>query len=252
VEVTVKVLGDKIKTMDFQADVLSSQVSKILSEAILEGVLESGQKLVEMEIQDMFGISRSPLREAIRDLEKKGLVTIVPRRGAFVRRVTVKDIEDIFPVRANLEALAAKLAHANISQEDLDEMKDILEKMRADVESNDTKSYWQHHSTFHEIFINASNNHVLIETLSRLRLHSLWYRFSYKYYEEDLQKQYLIHEKIFELFSRRKSSVKELEKIVHNHIEVAFEKFVGYLTNKKGDSTRVIPIDNAVDSSDKK
>jgi DNA-binding GntR family transcriptional regulator len=55
----------------------------------------------------MFGISRSPLREAIRDLENKGLVTIVPRRGAFVRRVTVKDIEDIFPVRANLEALAA-------------------------------------------------------------------------------------------------------------------------------------------------
>ena len=67
----MKVLGDKIKTMEFQADVLSSQVSKILSEAILEGVLEGGQKLVEMEIQEMFGISRSPLREAIRDLEKK-------------------------------------------------------------------------------------------------------------------------------------------------------------------------------------
>ena len=231
----MKVLGDKIKTMDFQADVLSSQVSKILSEAILEGVLESGQKLVEMEIQEMFGISRSPLREAIRDLEKKGLVTIVPRRGAFVRRVTVKDIEDIFPVRANLEALAAKLAHANISQEDLDEMKDILSKMRADVKSNDTKSYWRHHSTFHEIFINASDNHVLIETLSRLRLHSLWYRFSYKYYEENLEKQYLIHEKIYKLFANRKANVKKLEKLVHEHIEVAFEKFVGYLTKKKED-----------------
>ncbi len=231
----MKVLGDKIKTMDFQADVLSSQVSKILSEAILEGVLESGQKLVEMEIQEMFGISRSPLREAIRDLEKKGLVTIVPRRGAFVRRVTVKDIEDIFPVRANLEALAAKLAHNNISQEDLDEMKDILAKMRADVKSNDTKSYWRHHSTFHEIFINASDNHVLIETLSRLRLHSLWYRFSYKYYEENLEKQYLIHEKIYKLFANRKANVKKLEKLVHEHIEVAFEKFVGYLTKKKED-----------------
>ncbi len=245
----MKVLGDKIKTMDFQADVLSSQVSKILSEAILEGVLESGQKLVEMEIQEMFGISRSPLREAIRDLEKKGLVTILPRRGAFVRKVTVKDIEDIFPVRANLEALAAKLAHANISREDLDEMKDILEKMHADVESNDTKSYWRHHSTFHEIFINASDNHVLIETLSRLRLHSLWYRFSYKYYEENLEKQYLIHEKIYKLFANRKANVKKLEKLVHEHIEVAFEKFVGYLTKKKEDENRIIPIDSTMDSS---
>ncbi|MGD1975821.1 MAG: GntR family transcriptional regulator [Desulfobacterales bacterium] len=229
----MKVLGDKIKTMEFQADVLSSQVSKILSEAILEGVLEGGQKLVEMEIQEMFGISRSPLREAIRDLEKKGLVTIIPRKGAFVRRVTVKDIEDIFPVRAKLEALAAGLAHPNISPEDLDEMKDILDRMQADVKTSDTKSYWRHHAIFHEIFINASRNQVLIETLSRLRLHSLWYRFSYKYYEENLEKQYLIHEKIYKLFANRKANVEKLEKLVHDHIEIAFEKFVGYLTKKK-------------------
>lgn len=245
----MKVLGDKIKTMEFQTDVLSSQVSKILSEAILEGVLEGGQKLVEMEIQEMFGISRSPLREAIRDLEKKGLVTIIPRKGAFVRRVTVKDIEDIFPVRANLEALAAGLAHPSISPEDLDEMRDILDRMQADVKSSDTKSYWRHHSTFHEIFINASHNHVLIETLSRLRLHSLWYRFSYKYYEENLEKQYLIHEKIYKLFANRKANVEKLEKLVHDHIEIAFEKFVGYLTKKKEDANRIIPIDNPTDSS---
>ena len=248
----MKVLGKKIKEMEFQRDVLSSRVSTILSEAILEGVLEGGQKLVEMEIQEMFGISRSPLREAIRDLEKKGLVTIIPRRGAFVRKVTVKDIEDIFPVRANLEALAARLAHANISPEDLDEMRDVLDKMRADVESNDTKLYWRHHSTFHEIFIDASHNHVLIETLGRLRLHSLWYRFSYKYYEENLEKQFTIHEKIYELFASRETSVKKLEKLVHDHIEGAFEKFVGYLTKNKGDSKSVIPTDNAVDSPDRK
>lgn len=239
----MKVLGKKIKEMEFQADLLSSQVSKILREAILEGVLEGGQKLVEMEIQEMFGISRSPLREAIRDLEKDGLVTIIPRRGAFVRRVTVKDIDDIFPVRANLEALAARLAHINISPEDLAEMKDILGSMRIDVDTNDTKSYWRHHSTFHEIFINASQNHVLIETLSRLRLHSLWYRFSYRYYEEDLEKQYLIHEKIYDLFANRKANVKKLEKLVHDHIEVAFEKFVGYLTKKEEGANSVIPID---------
>ncbi len=243
----MKVFGKKIKEMEFQADVLSSQVSKILTEAILEGLIEGGQKLIETEIQEMFGISRSPLREAIRDLEKKGLVTIVPRRGAFVRRVSVKDIEDIFPVRSNLEALAAKLAHANISREDLDEMLETLEKMTRAVKADDTKSYWRHHSIFHEIFINASHNDVLIETLSRLRLHSLWYRFSYQYYEEDLHKQFLIHKRIYKLFADRKADVKKLEKLVHDHIEVAFEKFVGYLTQKTGNSKTVIPFGNVID-----
>lgn len=237
----MKVLGKKIKEKAFQADVLSSQVSKILTEAILEGLIESGQKLIETEIQEMFGISRSPLREAIRDLEKKGLVTIVPRKGAFVRQVSVKDIEDIFPVRANLEALAAKLAHANIGQEDLDKMADTLEKMTEAVKADDTKAYWQHHSTFHEIFINASQNHVLIETLGRLRLHTLWYRYSYQYYEEDLHKQFLVHKRIYKLFADRKADVKKLEKLVHEHIEVAFEKFVGYLTQEQ------VSFDNAID-----
>jgi DNA-binding GntR family transcriptional regulator len=183
-----------------------------------------------MEIQEMFGISRSPLREAIRDLEKKGLVTIIPRRGAFVRRVTVKDIEDIFPVRANLEALAAGLAHAHISRQELDEMRATLNDMQAAVKTGDTKAYWQHHSTFHEIFIKASRNQVLIETLGRLRLHSLWYRFSYQYYEEDSRKQLAIHKQVYKLLADREADVKELEALVREHIEIAFEKFVGYLT----------------------
>ena len=248
----MNVLEKKIKEFEFKADLLSAQVSKILTEAILEGLLEGGQKLVEMEIQEMFGISRSPLREAIRDLEKKGLVTIVPRRGAFVRKVTVKDIEDIFPVRANLEGLAARLAYVNIRQADLDKMRDTLVKMLKAARAGDTKSYWRHHSTFHEIFISASGNDVLIDTLRRLRLHSLWYRFSYQYYEEDLQKQVRIHERIYRLFADRKADVKALEKVVHGHIEVAFEKFLGYLSQKTTDFKRVIPIDNGSDKPARK
>jgi DNA-binding GntR family transcriptional regulator len=172
------------------------------------------------------------LREAIRDLEKKGLVTLVPRRGAFVRDVTVKDIEDLFPVRATLEGLAAKLAYAKITQKTLDDMKAILDKMKKAVKSDDTNSYWRYHSTFHEIFIDATNNQVLIEMLKRLRFHTLWYRFSYKYYEEDLQKQFAVHQQIYDLFARRDGDVEKLKGLVEKHITVAHEKFVGYLTKK--------------------
>lgn len=238
----MKVLGEKIKAMAFQADVISSRVSDVLTEAILDGSLENGQKLIETDLQQMFGISRSPLREAIRDLEKKGLVTIVPRRGAFVRRVTVKDIEDIFPVRANLEALAARIAHARINADDLVEMRATLEKMTAAQQQGNTKHYWRRHADFHEIFIHASGNDVLIETLSRLRLHSLWYRFSYQYYEEDQISHLEVHRRIYRLFEDRTADVAVLEKIVHDHIEGAFEKFVGYLNRREGDAEAVIPL----------
>jgi DNA-binding GntR family transcriptional regulator len=234
-----------IRKMEFQPDVLYSKVSKILTEAILEGQFEGGQKLVETELQKSLGISRSPLREAIRDLEKKGLVTLVPRRGAFVRDVTVKDIEDLFPVRATLEGLAAKLAYANITQKTLDDMMAILEKMKKAVKSGDTNSYWRFHSTFHEIFIDATNNPVLIETLTRLRFHTLWYRFSYKYYEEDLQKQFVVHKQIYELFAKRDSDVEKLKGLVENHISVAHEKFVGYLIKKNNESQKATALNNA-------
>jgi DNA-binding GntR family transcriptional regulator len=233
----MKVLEAKIRATEFRVEVLSTRVSKILTEAILEGVLEGGQKLIETEIQDMFGISRSPLREAIRDLEKKGLVTIVPRKGAFVKQVSVKDIEDIFPVRANLEALAARLAHSKIVQADLDDMHAVLEQMTAAVRKDDVQTYWRNHSAFHELFIHASGNDVLIQMLNRLRLHSLWYRFSYRYYEENLRKQISIHQQIYRLFEDRKADVRQLERLVHGHIAGAFEKFIGFL-GKRESQTR--------------
>ena len=101
-------LTGKIKDLRFRPHVLGQQVSHILTEAILEGVLKGGDQLVEAELQKQFGISRSPLREAFRDLEKKGLVFIIPRKGTYVKQLSRKDIEDNFPVRAMLEGLAAQ------------------------------------------------------------------------------------------------------------------------------------------------
>lgn len=221
------------KPLKLQHDVLYSQVSKILTQAILEGQFEAGQKLVEPEIQKMLGISRSPLREAIRDLEKKGLVTIVPRRGAFVKEFTIKDIEDLVPVRSTLEALAAGLAYSIITDKDLGRMSDALEKMNKSLKSDDTNSYWQYHSLFHKIFITASNNQILIETLERLQMHNIWYRFNSQFQEKHLQKHFLIHQQIYDLFANPHANVKKLENLVQSHIEEAQKKFLKYLEKEK-------------------
>ena len=81
-------LSERIKENFFRPTVLVERVSRILTEAIVEGALKGGDQLIEADLKEQFGISRSPLREAFRDLEKKGLVEIKPRKGTFVKKIT--------------------------------------------------------------------------------------------------------------------------------------------------------------------
>ena len=220
---------DNIEQIDLRSNVLGEQVSRILSDAILEGVLKGGDRLVEAELQKKFGISRSPLREAFRDLEKKGLVVIVPRKGTFVKSITRKDIEDNFPVRSVLEGLAAKQAYGKMGAGDLKKLVRALHGMESAVRKRDIKLYWKHHLQFHEIFIDACDNDVLIGTLQTLRMHSMWYQFSYQYYQEDLEKSLAVHQEICTLFHDNRTDPTKLGRLVQHHIEVAFERFLDYL-----------------------
>ncbi len=222
-------LTSKIRDLEFKPHVLGEQVSHILTEAILEGVLRGGDQLVETELQKQFGVSRSPLREAFRDLEKKGLVVIIPRKGTYVKQVSRKDIQENFPVRAALEGLAAREAHPNMNTQTIEALSQALDKMEAAVGRNDTKAYWRNHLEFHDIFIRASHNEVLISILRTLRMHSLWYRFSYQYYQEDLQRSLAVHRQIFELFRHKESDSNKIGELVQDHIQTAFETFLEYL-----------------------
>ena len=222
-------LTTKIKDLDFRPHVLGQQVSHILTEAILEGVLKGGDQLVEVDLQKQFGISRSPLREAFRDLEKKGLVVIVPRKGTFVKKMTRKDIEENFPVRSVLEGLAAKEAHPKMTSQILEGLAQALDKMETAVEKDDAKAYWKNHLKFHDIFIKATGNEVLINILKTLRMHSLWYRFSYQYYQEDLHRSLAVHQKIFGLFRNKDVDRHEIGNLVQEHIQTAYQSFMDYL-----------------------
>lgn len=222
-------LANKIKKLNFKPNVLGNQVASILMEAILEGDLKGGDQLVEVELQKQFGVSRSPLREAFRDLEKRGLVEIIPRKGTFVKRITRKDVKENFPVRATLEGLAAKEAHKKISKKVLTALERTLIKMEEAAANKDIKQYWKHHRVFHELFIDASENALLIQIIKTLRVHSLWHRFSYRYYQEDTLKAVSVHRRILNLLKNPGSDAAEIEKVVRNHILVALEKFLTYL-----------------------
>jgi DNA-binding GntR family transcriptional regulator len=208
---------------------LAIQVASALSGAILEGDLKGGDQLVEMELQSRFGVSRSPLREAFRELEKQGLVVIVPRKGTYVRKVTRKDVEDIFPVRAELEGLAARLAAVRMTPDVLKEMETLLGMMRTAVEADDAKVYHAHHLWFHEAFIECAGNELLFGLLKNLRTQSMWHRFSYQYYQEDLEKSFAAHRRILELFRASPPKPETVGEHVTAHINVARDRFLAYL-----------------------
>jgi DNA-binding GntR family transcriptional regulator len=216
----------------FKPTGLGEQVSRLLTDAILDGTIKEGDKLIETKLQMQFGVSRSPIREALHELEMKGLIVIFPRKGAFVKEITRKDIEEIFPVRAALEGLAGRLAHQSMKEEDFAEMAKTYKIMEQSFKNNNAKDYWKHHHLFHEIFINSCGNNTLIGILKNLRMNTIWYRFSYKYYQEDFEKSLLAHKRIFDLLSNKDSDRGEIEDFVRKHIEDALDKFVEYLDDE--------------------
>jgi len=222
-------ISTKIKQLDFKPTVLVEQVSQILADAILEGILKGGDKLVEAELVKQFGISRAPIRESFRELEKRGLVEIIPRIGTFVITITEKDIKENFPVRANLEGLAAKLAFPRLTKDDMTQMEKVLQNMEKFAKKKSTKQFRESHIRWHDIFIDACGNEVLISLLQRLRMHYLWQRFAYQYYQEDFAKTVSYHKKILALFRNKKSNPDDIETLVRDHIAVALDRFIKYL-----------------------
>ena len=210
----------------FVSMTLVDQIAKALREDILTGRLKGGEQLLEDRLKDKFGVSRTPLREAFRILEKEGLIEILPRKGSFVRGISRQDIEENFPVRAILEGLAARLAYPNFTPQDIEEMEEVFEYMKKAAKNENFRDYSMHHIHFHEIFINASKNETLRALLCNLRMHTLWHRYTYQYYKEDFKNSLMIHSKIIKLFKEKKVSAEEIEKAVRQHIEAALGPFL--------------------------
>ena len=107
---------------------LRDVVFENLREAIVEGRLKPGQRLMEVQLAEQLGVSRTPVREAIRKLELEGLVVMLPRKGAYVANMSLKDLKDVLEIRASLEGLAASLAAERISDEDIKKLEFIIEE----------------------------------------------------------------------------------------------------------------------------
>jgi DNA-binding GntR family transcriptional regulator len=147
------------------ADALSDMVVvPTLREAIVDNVLAPGSRLREVQLAAQLGVSRTPLREAFAQLEREGLVTVLPRAGVFVREVTLRDVDEIYRVRAALEGMAVELAARNLTPLGRARLDAAVDAMREQVEANDPAAYTRELDAFYATVMDLADNTVLHRT----------------------------------------------------------------------------------------
>lgn len=141
-----------------------------IRESILRGSLKPGEKVAEPELAERFGISRTPIREAFRQLESEGYLTVIPRKGAVVTALSERDVEEFYSIKSILEGYAARIAAEKLSTKDLDRLEAINERLQQLANEGDVKTFFRVHNEFHELFIRASGNEKLFELIGQLLL----------------------------------------------------------------------------------
>ncbi|MCR4434657.1 MAG: GntR family transcriptional regulator [Clostridiales bacterium] len=145
---------------------LRARVFNQLQNDILNGKYQYGESLIETKLCDELGVSRTPIREAIRQLELEGLVMSIPNKGTIVKGITSKDIEDIWTIRMMIEGLAARWATEKMTPEELEELKEAVELEEFYTQKNGVEQLLKFDSRFHEIMYRASKSNPLMQTLS--------------------------------------------------------------------------------------
>jgi DNA-binding GntR family transcriptional regulator len=148
---------------------LREMVYESLREAINLGRLRPGERLMEIQLAEEMGVSRTPVREAIRKLELEGFVAMVPRKGAYVAGISVKDIVDVFEIRASLEALAAGLAAERITDEEMELLERSLVEISEFSTNENIKAIVDGDINFHDIIYKASRNQRLVQIITHLQ-----------------------------------------------------------------------------------
>ena len=158
---------------------LRDVVFNTLRRAILKGELKPGERLMEITLADKLGVSRTPIREAIRKLELEGLVVMAPRKGAKVASITERDLNDVLEVRKGMEVLAISLACKRITGEELEKLETIEQSFQKLIESGNLTELAEMDVKFHDTIYQATNNQRLVQLLNNMREQMYRYRMEY-------------------------------------------------------------------------
>ena len=198
-------------------------VFKTLRDAIITGEFQPGERLMEMKLANEMGVSRTPVREAIKKLEAEGLVIMNPRRGAQVAPINEKDLKDILEIRKALESLSCRIACGKVNPDDVKHLRSINRAVAKAVRENDIPEIVERDVEFHDAINLITDNARLAKFLGQLKEHLYRYRLEFIKNMENCNTIIEDHERIIEAIAQKNADVacKEIE----DHIELQ-ERFI--------------------------
>lgn len=229
-------------TSDFSVDMneylpLRDVVFNTLRQAILKGELKPGERLMEIALAERLGVSRTPIREAMRKLELEGLVVMIPRRGAQVANITEKDLNDVLEVRIALENVAIEKACKRMSEEEMGRLWLAAKEFKHTISEGNLVKLAEADVAFHEIIYRASDNKRLIQVLNNLR--EQIYRYRVEYLKDAQTRDVLVqeHEELTQAIKDR--DVARAQEISFRHIENQRKGIMESIHSENNDKEKV-------------
>lgn len=210
---------------------LRDVVFNTLRQAILTGELKPGERLMEIHLANKLGVSRTPIREAIRKLELEGLVIMIPRRGAEVAQITWKNLKDVLEVRRAIDVLAIELACDRMSAEELDELYRACEDFKEATKTQDARVIAKADVALHDLIVKSTRNDRLMQLVNTLS--EQMYRYRFEYIKDASQHEKLVQEHK-DMYQSILSKNKELAaQAVRKHIDNQEESIIKQLQLEK-------------------
>ena len=198
---------------------LSSSIFSILRERILKGEFVAGEKIKENQIASELKVSRTPIREAFKQLEQVGLIENVSNRGAFVLGFTKQDIDDIYEIRKAIESIAIIWAMDRISNDEMQKLKETYELMEFYTNKGDIEKILEMNNKFHDIIYKATDSRFLSQILR-----------TYQFYVEKTRKAAVVEPKIKETTQEHKNI---LDSFINKDKEKGVHEIIKHLENGK-------------------
>lgn len=210
---------------------LRERIVDFIKDAVVSGRLKPNERVPEQEIADRFGISRTPIREAFRQLETEGFITVTPRKGAVVSPITDKDVSEFYAIKSLLEGYAARTACTVLTPKEIKKLETLNAQMARCAEKNDVKGFFRFDNQFHETFLKACGNeklctmvHSLVQQFERFRITALSL-------PGRMQESLHQHEEIIDAF--KKSNAATVERLVRANAEKGRDVLVEEISKGK-------------------
>lgn len=219
------------KVLDYPVErpiTLRERIVAFVKDSVINGRLKPGERVPEHEIAKNFGISRTPIREAFRQLESEGFITVIPRKGAIVSPITAKDVSEFYSIKSLLEGYAAGLACAKFTEKELKRLTQINQQMQKCATKEDVRGFYLLDNQFHEVFLSSSGNDKLCELAHQIAQQFERFRIMALSLPGRMNTSIKQHEDIIMAFTDKNAEL--VEKLVRANAELSAEVLVNELS----------------------